>query len=230
MLFLSFGSMKLISLCLVISLLAACAKKAEQIPIYDFIKSGTPVSGYREYTVTSDTSITRVWLQQTNTKLNDTTWQFTTYWLNADSLPINAGIERYFASNNVQLIKQSYFEQIGKNRVIEVNGKMDTMKHENIFSKKGNFLIDFISRTDSAITMQIEATIHARLIENEPDIADDDKTLEIISNEISHINFLDERQDTSINTTTRRVYTLNKGLIYFTVGTGNNEMTFKLVQ
>jgi len=222
--------MKSLSLILLISLLAACSNKKEQLHIYDFIKSGTPVSGYREYTVTSDTSITRVWLQQTNTKLNDTTWQFTTYWLNADSLPINSGIERYFAGNNVQLIKQSYFEQIGKDRVIEIIGKMDTTMQQNIFDKPGKFVIDFTSISDSAITMQIEASIRAQLIDNGPESSADDKTLEIISNEISHINFLDGRPDTSINTTTRRVYSLNKGLIYFTVGTGLNEMTFKLVE
>lgn len=222
--------MKSLSLILLISLLAACSNKKEQLHIYDFIKSGTPVSGYREYTVTSDTSITRVWLQQTNTKMNDTTWQFTTYWLNADSLPINSGIERYFAGNNVQLIKQSYFEQIGKDRVIEIIGKMDTTMQQNIFDKPGKFVIDFNSISDSAITMQIEASIRAQLIDNGPESSADDKTLEIISNEISHINFLDARPDTSINTTTRRVYSLNKGLIYFTVGTGLNEMTFKLVE
>jgi hypothetical protein len=226
-----FEQMKKLLFLLSFAGIVSCKSEPENaISVYQFVAAGNTGSAYREYRVTDDSVITKVWLKQGGEQLNDSTWQFTTLWLNADSLPINAGVERYFTSNAVQLIKQSYFEQIGEDRVVEINGKIDTTLKQLILNKPGAFDIHFQSASDSAITMHIVASIKAKIIPNDAGAAADEKTLEIISSEINNINFSDGRSDTAISTSTRRVYTLSKGLVYFEVGDSDNTMTFKLVE
>jgi hypothetical protein len=211
-------------------LLVACKQKPETLHIADFIKGEINTNSLRKYQHINDTTVTVVYLNQQSTMLNGSTWQFSTMWLNADSLPINAGVERYDEQNNVQMIKQSYFEQIGPESVLEIKGEFDTTIVSPILNNTQTFNINFKPIVDSMVIMKIKADVTATFISEKNKSGEPEKYLEMMSYESTYIDFLDSRRDTTIETSTRKVFSKAKGLIYFEVKSNNETSTYKLVE
>jgi len=228
--FLTFGPMKTIMIILICVLLAGCTQQREQLHIYDFIKGETNTDYYRKYIYTDDSIETIAYLLQQSTALKGSWWEFSTMWLNGDSLPINSGVERYDEQNNVQIIRQSYYEQIGPESVLEIKGSFDSTAIRPILNKTQTFIFNFKSIVDSTITLKIKADVSAKFI-NDINVADaSEKLLEIMSYESTYIDFSDTRRDTTFATSTRKVFSKAKGLIYFEVKSNNETLTYKLVE
>ncbi len=215
---------------LICGLLVACKQKDEALHIADFIKGENNITSPRKYQHIGDTSVTIVYLEQQSTLLNGSTWQFSTLWLNADSLPINAGVERYDEQNRVQMVKQSYFEQIGPESVLEIKGEFDTTAVRPILNKTQSFNINFKPIVDSTVTMKIKADVTATFITIKNAQGESERLLEIMSYESTYIDFIDTRRDTTISTSTRKVFSKSKGLLYFEVKNNNETSTYKLVE
>lgn len=212
-----------------IILFASCAQKQADWQITDFIQQPVRENVYRTFHYSSDTTKTIVYLKQDETRINDSIWEFTTVWLNVDSLPINSGVERYTRSNRVQLIKQSYFEQIGPDRVVEIKGEIDGQQYLPIINEPQTFIIHFNSLVDTLVKLTISATVHAQLIESSDEIITTGKLLEVQSQETTAIDFLDNRRDTVLYSKSKKIYEQGKGLVYFEVIGGQEKAIYKVI-
>lgn len=209
-------------------LLAACAKQEEELLISDFIKGSTHNGAYHKYQSINDSSSTIVYFSQQYQLINNSIAEFSTMWLNADSLPINAVVERYDEQNRVQMVKQSYFEQIGPESVVEIKGKLDSISFKSILNNAQTFDINFRPVVDSTVTLRIKADVVAKFIKE--DTKEKEQLLEITSKESTQIDFTDARKDTILITSTRKVFSKTKGLIYFEVQSNNEKSLYKLVE
>lgn len=213
----------------IISLFCACTSKKPDWQISDFIHQSPQENVYKTFQYSSDTTTTIVYLKQDEIKINDSIYEFATLWLNRDSLPINSGVERYTSTNRIQLVKQSYFEQIGPDRVVEIKGEIDGEQYLPITREPQTFIIHFNSLVDTLVRLNITATVHAQFKESSEEIITTGKILEVQSQEITAIDFLDNRRDTVIRSTSKKIYELGKGLIYFEVVGSQEKAIYTLI-
>lgn len=226
-----FDAMRIPAILGIIMVLAACSKEAKKdVLLMDYIKAGIPASAYRTYVHNTDTSQIKVLLKQSSKVINDTTIEITTFWMNTDSIPINLAVERWFTNNTLQLLKQSIYEPIGPEKVLELKGNFDTTKIISLLNNNTNMSFSFRGIVDTAYFLTINATSVAKLdsIKNLDGILV--SGLSISNNETMSLNFIDNRKDTVIKSTTTRYYTLEQGLIYMETISNPDTLRFYLVK
>lgn len=215
----------------IMMVLAACSKDPKKdVLITDYLTAGIPASGYRTYIHNSDTTQIKTLLKQSSKVINDTTIEITTFWMNIDSIPINLAVERWYRNNKLQLLKQSIYEPIGPEKVLELKGNFDTTKVISLLNNTTDMSFSFRGIVDTAYYLAINATTNAKLdsIKNLDGILV--PGLRISNNETMTLNFIDNRKDTVITSTTTRYYTLDQGLIYMETISAPDTLRFYLIK
>ena len=226
-----FDEMRIPAVLGLMMVLAACSKEPKKdVLLLDYITAGIPASGYRTYIHNSDTSQIKALLKQSSKVINDSTIEITTFWMNTDSIPMNLAVERWFSNNKLQLLKQSIYEPIGPEKVLELKGNFDTTKIISLLDNSTNMSFAFRGIVDTAYLLTINATSFARLdsIKNLDGILV--PGLRISNNETMSLNFIDNRKDTVIKSTSTRYYTLEQGLIYMETISTPDTLRFYLVK
>jgi hypothetical protein len=208
--------------------LLSCQTKDENHPsIIDYIKY--PDSEHiREFQSKTDSSILKVFVQQDIIKLNDSILELNYIWKRSDSLLINNSHEKYYVNNSIEFISQSFYEIDSLNIPLEVKGAFLSEKKFSLDQSNPSIEVQYKFQTDSSLTMNLLTKFEYKFQKIDTLNLINTNCLIISTKDKITLNYTDERNDTTMLSSSIRVYGKEKGLILFKQETKDSKVTYRI--